>query len=144
MDVSGIVKRAWIPLVLSVVFAVSALAVVRLHAILGSEDLNGASDAGSEIVQFHPKVVTYEVFGPDGSTANINYWDAEANNHQVTAAPLPWTYTITTLLPAMTANIMVQGDGDQIGCRVSVDHVVRDERAFVATQPQIFCLVKSA
>lgn len=144
MQIGGMAKRAWIPLVLVFVFAVSGLAVVRLHGRFGSENLNAASDAGTEIVQFRPKVVTYEIYGPVGATANINYWDAEANAHQVNSVSLPWTYTITTFLPAMTASIMAQGDGDHIGCRVSVDHVVHDERAVAAAQGQIFCLVKSA
>ena len=42
----GLVRRAWIPLVLVVVFAVSGLIVVRLHKIFGSQDLNANAGAG--------------------------------------------------------------------------------------------------
>src|ERR1700752_2666079 len=121
-------KRAWIPLLLIVVLAVSALVVDRLHKIFGSQDLNANAGAGIEIVQFNPKVVVYEVSGPPGSTANINYWDENANTHQVDDAPLPWSRTISTTLPAVTANIMAQGDGDQISCKITVDGVVRDQQ----------------
>ena len=142
--ITGLIKRAWIPLVLVVVLAVSALIVSRIHKIFGSEDLNANAGGGIKIVQFNPKVVRYEVFGSAGSTANINYWDADANTNQVNAAALPWSYTVSTTLPSVSANIMVQGDGSQIGCRITVDGVVREERKSDGVNPQTFCLVKSA
>ena len=111
-----------------VVLAVSGLVVSRLHKIFGSQDLNANAGAGIEIVQFNPKVVVYEVFGSPGATANINYWDADANTHQINAAPLPWSITISTTLPSVSANIMAQSDGNQIGCRITVDGIVREEQ----------------
>ena len=137
-------SRLWIPLTLVFVFAVSGLVVSRLHRIFGSQDLNANAGAGIEIVQFNPKVVTYEVSGPPGSTANINYWDADANTHQVNGAPLPWSYTVTTTLPSVSANIMAQADADQISCRITVDGVVREQRNADGVNAQTFCLVKSA
>ena len=141
--VTRMARRAWIPLVLVVVLAISGLMVMRLHGIFGSQSVTGGG-AGIQIVQFNPKVVTYEVFGPAGTTANINYWDAEANTHQVNDAPLPWSYTISTTLPAVSANIMAQGDRNQIGCRITVDGVVREEKTAGGVNAQTFCLVKSA
>lgn len=138
------VKRAWIPLVLIVVLAASGLVVSRLHRIFGSQDLNANAGAGIEIVQFNPKVVVYDVFGPPGTTASINYWDEEANTHQVDGAALPWSHTISTTLPAVSANIMVQGDSDHIRCRITVDGVVRAEQTSNGINAQTFCLVKSA
>jgi hypothetical protein len=143
IPLANALKRVWIPLVLIAVLTVSAFLVMRLHRIFGSQNLTGGS-AGIEIAQFNPKVVTYEVFGPPGTTANINYWDAEANTHQVNGAPLPWSYTISTTLPAVSANIMVQGDSDRIRCRITVDGVVRDEQTANGVNAQTFCLVKSA
>ena len=142
--ITRMAKRAWIPLVLLVVLTVSGFGVVRLHRIFGSQDLNANAGGGIAIVQFNPKGVVYEVFGPAGTTASINFWDAEANTHQVNDAPLPWSYTISTVLPAVSANIMAQGDGDRIGCRVTVDGVVRDEQTADGLNAQTFCLVKSA
>jgi hypothetical protein len=138
------VKRAWIPLLVVVVLAVSGLVVSRLHKIFGSQDLNANAGAGIEIVQFNPKVVTYEVSGAPGTTANINYWDENANTHQVNDAPLPWSFTISTTLPAVSANIMAQTDGNQIGCRITVDGVVREQQNANGHNAQTFCLVKSA
>jgi hypothetical protein len=145
-------KRAWIPLLLVVVLAVSALVVSRLHKIFGSGDLNANAGAGIEIVQFNPKVVVYEVSGPPGTTANINYWDENANTHQINAVPLPWSTTISTTLPSVSANIMAQGDGNQISCKITVDGVVkaqknsddRWENHSEGHNAQTFCLVKSA
>ncbi|EUA18266.1 conserved membrane family protein [Mycobacterium xenopi 4042] len=38
----------------------------------------------------------------------------------------------------------MQGDSDQIRCRVTVDGVVRDEQTANGVNAQTFCLVKSA
>ena len=144
LPVGRVAKKLWIPIVLVVVFAVAALLVTRLHKLFASEDLNAGAGAGIEIVQFNPKVVKYDVFGPAGTTAKISYFDADANLHNVDAAALPWSTTLSTTLPAVSANIMVQGDSDQIGCRITVDGTVRDERRVDDVNAQTYCLVKSA
>lgn len=136
--------KLWIPILLAVVLPVAGLVVLRLHRQFASEDLNADAGASIEIVQFNPKVVVYEVSGPPGSTATISYFDADANLHTVPDAGLPWSLTISTTLPSMTASIMAQGDGGQIGCSVSVDGTVRDERSAEGVSAQTFCLVKSA
>ena len=143
-SVSRGLTRLWIPLTLVVVLAISTLIVTRIHKLFGAGDLNANAGAGIEIVQFNPKVVIYEVSGPPGSTANINYWDADANTHQVNGAPLPWSVTVTTTLPSVSANIMAQADADQIGCTITVDGVVREQRNADGVNAQTFCLVKSA
>ena len=130
-------------MVLVVVLAVSGLVVLRLHKIFASQDLNAGAGANIKIVQFNPKIVIYDVFGAVGSTAKIDYFDADANIHEVNAT-LPWSTTISTTLPAVSANIMAQSDGNQIGCRITVDGVVRDEKDSDGVNPQTFCLVKSA
>lgn len=145
---SGVVaralKRAWIPLVLVVVLAISGLIVSRLHKLFGSEDLNANAGKGIEIVQFNPKVVVYDITGPPGATANINYWDENANTHQVNDAQLPWSATISTTLPSVSANIMAQSDSSAIGCKITVDGVVREQQSSDGHNAQTFCLVKSA
>jgi hypothetical protein len=144
MSIGSVLKRAWIPILLIAVLSVSALAVTRLHKVFGSQDLNANAGAGIKIVQFNPKVVKYEIFGAPGSTANINYWDAEANTHQINNAALPWSYTVSTTLPAVSANIMAQTDGGYIGCRITVDGQLREHQSADGHNAQTFCLVKSA
>lgn len=128
---------------LVVVLAISGLVVSRLHKMFASEDLNANAGTGIEIVQFNPKVVIYDVYGPPGSTAQISYLDPEAEVHTVTT-PLPWSVTLSTTLPSVSANLMARADGDQIGCRVTVNGVVREEQSADGINAQTYCLVKSA
>jgi hypothetical protein len=140
-------KKAWIPVVLIIVLAVSGLVVSRLHKMFGSQDLNANAGAGIEIVQFNPKVLVYEVYGPPGSSAEISYFDPDANVHSV-SAPLPWSVTLSTTLPTVSANLMARSDsessGDAIGCRVTVNGIVREEQSADGVNAQTYCLVKSA
>ncbi|MBJ7337002.1 MmpS family transport accessory protein [Mycolicibacterium sp.] len=136
-------KKIWIPLVLIVVLAISGLVVSRLHRQFASQDLNANAGAGIEIVQFNPKVMVYDVYGSPGSTAQISYFDPDANVHTITA-PLPWSVTLSTTLPTVSANLMARTDGDQIGCRVTVNGAVREEKTADGIDAQTYCLVKSA
>ncbi|WP_019973344.1 MmpS family transport accessory protein [Mycobacterium sp. 141] len=136
-------KVLWIPLVLIAVLAISGLVVSRLHRMFGSEDLNANAGAGIEIVQFNPKILVYDVYGPPGTTAQISYFDPDANIHQVNT-PLPWSVTLSTTLPTVSANLMARSDSDQIGCRVTVNGTVREEQSADGINAQTYCLVKSA
>jgi hypothetical protein len=139
----SVLARHWMPLLFVVVLAVSSVVVVRLHKAFASQDLNANSGAGIEIVQFNPKAIGYEAFGPPGTTADINYWDAEENVHQLNDVPLPWSYTVVTVLPAVEATMMVQGNRSEIGCRIKIDDRILDERHAIGGNAQTFCLVKS-
>jgi hypothetical protein len=137
------VQLLWIPVILIIVLGVSGLVVSRLHKQFGSQDLNANAGGGIEIVQFNPKVMVYDVYGSPGTTAQISYFDPDANVHTVTA-PLPWSVTLSTTLPTVSANLMARTDGDQIGCRVTVNGTVREEQSANGVQAQTYCLVKSA
>jgi len=134
-------KKVWIPLVLVVVLAISGLVVSRLHKMFASQDLNANAGAGIEIVQFNPKIMVYDVYG--AGTAQISYFDPDANVHTV-SEPLPWSITLSTTLPAVSGSLMAQTDGDQIGCRVTVNGTVREEQSAIGVNAQTYCLVKSA
>jgi Mycobacterium membrane protein len=138
-----VLKRIWIPLLLVVVLAVSGLVVSRLHKMFASQDLNAGAGAGIEIVQFNPKIMVYDVYGAPGTSAQISYFDTDANVHLLTA-PLPWSITLSTTLPTVSANLMARTDGDQIGCRVTVNGTVREEQSADGVNAQTYCLVKSA
>jgi hypothetical protein len=88
--------------------------------------------------------VTYEIFGPDGTVATINYLDLDAQPQEVKDTSLPWSITLTTTAPASNANIVAQGDSDTIGCRITVDGKVKDEKTSNEVNAETFCLVKSA
>jgi hypothetical protein len=136
-------KKVWIPLLLIVVLSVSGLVVSRLHKIFASQDLNANAGAGIEIVQFNPKILVYDVYGTPGTTAQISYFDPDANVQFINAS-LPWTVTLSTTLPAVSASLMAQSDSDEIGCRVTVNGTVREEQSANGINAQTYCLVKSA
>lgn len=137
-------KRGWVTLVVLVVLSAATITVWRLHGIFGSHQRTSAGAAVEEIVPVNPKRVTYQVFGPIGTVANINYMDANAQPQQVDMTTLPWSYTLTTKLRTVFANVVAQGDSDSIGCRIIVDGEVRDQQIANAAHAEIFCLVKSA
>jgi hypothetical protein len=41
-------------------------------------------------------------------------------------------------------NVVAQTDGDQIGCQIIVNDVVKDERSITGVNAETFCIVKSA
>jgi len=139
-----VLKRLWIPLLLVVVVALGAYAILRIRESAGIEPQSTAEGSGLT-ENFNPKHITYEVTG-SGGTVNLNYLDENGQPHLVENTPLPWSFTIVTTLPSMSANIMAQGDRDvsDLRCRVTVDGDVRDERASDdLVRPFIYCLVKS-
>jgi hypothetical protein len=131
-------------LVAVMVVALAGFAVYRLHGAFGSHmDSSLASGVSNEIVPFSPKSVVYQVFGNPGATATINFQDVHAAPQRVDNAPLPWSYTITTTDPAAIANLVAQGSGDTLGCRIIVNGVVKDERTVNELNAYTFCLDKS-
>jgi hypothetical protein len=127
-----------------VVVAVAGFAVYRLHGIFGSNHNTSTPDALSdEIVPFNPKRVVLEVFGPPGTVATINYLDINAQPQRAEDVTLPWRYDTTTTQPAVLVNVMAQGDGDSLGCRIVIDDVVKDERQVNTANAYTYCLDKS-
>ena len=118
--------------------------VDRLRGVFGKTEL---TRPGAGLVNdpepFNPKGVKYEIFGT-GAVATINYLDLDAQPQKAVNASLPWSLDLTTTAPAASPNIVAQGDGDSITCRITVDDVVKDERTTNGLNAQTFCLVKSA
>ena len=139
------VKRAWIPLVVVVAVAAGAIAVDRLRGVFGSDEIFSSTRSSAEaIVPFNPKSVTYEVFGPGDTAGSVSYLNKNAVPEQANFTSLPWTYTLTTTIPAVIANVVAQGNSDSIGCRIIVNGDVRDEQSSSGHHAQTFCLVKAA
>lgn len=145
ISVGGLVRRGWMLLLTVVVVAVAAFSIYRLQGIFGSQD-HASTDSGisKEIIPFNPKEVVLEVFGAPGSVATINYLDVNTQPQEVVDATLPWSHTITTTQPAVFANVIAQGDSSSIGCRITVNGVVTDERTVNRVDAYTFCLDKSS
>jgi hypothetical protein len=140
-----ILKRAWVPLVAVVAVALGGVAVDRLRGVFGSDEIFTATGASAEpLVPFHVKTVTYEVYGPGGTTGSVSYLDKNAQPERANFTNLPWTLTVTTTAPAVIANLVAQGDSDNIGCRITVNGDVKDERSSDGHHAQTSCLVKAA
>jgi Mycobacterium membrane protein len=138
-----VLGRLWIPVLVVVVAAVGMVAVTNARAVFGSNPVVVTPNASDGAEDFNPKVVTYEVFG-SGGTAEVNYLDLDGTPQRTGSVSLPWTLTLRTTNPSASANILAQGDGNDIGCRVTVDDVVKEERTVTGMNAATFCLVKSA
>jgi hypothetical protein len=144
IPIAAAAKKAWIVLVIVVVVAVAGFCVYRLRGIFGVHDNRPiTSGMADDIKPFNPKHVVYEVTGPPGTTANINYLDINAQPQKATNVPLPWRLSVITTLPSVSVNVVAQGDSDQIGCRIIVNDIVKDERSTNGERAQTFCIVKS-
>ncbi|EID10538.1 membrane transporter [Mycobacterium xenopi RIVM700367] len=138
-------KRAWIPLIVVVAVTIGGIAVVRLRGVFGSDEVFRWRGSGSGVIEsINIKHVTYEVFGPIDTAGIVSYLNERAQPEEANFTSLPWTYTVTTTTPAVIANVVVQGNSDSIGCRITVDGEVKDEQSSTDHHAQAFCLVKAA
>jgi hypothetical protein len=144
-SLTRVIRRNWIVLVAVVIVAVAGFCVYRLHGIFGSHNVTSAGGGISEQTEpFNPKHITLEVFGEPGKVATINYVDINVQPRQVLNAALPWSLTMVTTQPGAFSNLVAQGNSDSLGCRITVDGEVKDERIVNAVNAYTFCLVKSA
>jgi Mycobacterium membrane protein len=116
-----LLKKMWIPLVIVLVVFVASFLVVRIRGYFG-----------------------HDVYGVPGATADINYLDLDAQPQKAFGVTLPWSLTLSTTAPGVMPNIVAQGNGDTISCRITVDDVVKDENSTSGVNAQTFCLVKNA
>jgi hypothetical protein len=142
-----IVKKAWIPLLLVVVISLGTYAVVRIRDTFGANAAVASGEGNADNTKpFNPKHITYEITGASGGRVDVDYLDENGQPHRVDAALMPWSYTIVTTLPSMSANVVGKAKRtavDALRCRVIVDGQVRDDRRSDDYQPFIYCLVKS-
>ncbi|VEG51753.1 transmembrane proteinm, MmpS5 [Mycolicibacterium aurum] len=138
-----LVQRLWLPVLVVVAVVAGGLTVNQLRDVFGANPVLVTPTGAAKADSFNPKVVTYEVSG-SGSTGLINYVDLDGIPQRVESAPLPWSLTLSTTVPAVSANILAQSDGDAITCRVIVDGEVKEEHTATGVNAQTFCVVKSA
>ncbi len=137
-------KKVWIPLVVLVVVLIAGTTVHRVRGFFGSEGITVTPRVFADDPEpFDPKVVRYEVTG-SGSYVNINYLDLDAKPQRLDGASLPWGLTLQTTEASAAPNILAQGDGDSITCRIVVDDEVKDERTATGVNALTYCFVKSA
>ena len=140
----GVLRRAWIPLVIVVVVAIAGFSVHRVRTFFGANPVIVTPKVFADDPEpFDPKVVKYEIFG-SGTYANINYLDLDAKPQRLDGAALPWSLTLQTTAPSAAPNIVAQGDGSSVSCRITVDDELKDERTSTGVNALTYCFVKSA
>jgi hypothetical protein len=139
----SVVKRVWLPVLVVAAVVIGVVSVSHLRSVFGSEGAVVTPVGSDTAEKFNPKVVIYEVFG-SGSTAIINYTDLDGLPQRTGEVPLPWSLRLETTVPSVMPNLLAQGDGDSIGCRVTVDDEVKDERTAQGVKSATYCLVKAA
>jgi hypothetical protein len=144
VQLSKVVRNAWLPLLIAAVVVVGGFTVARVKSFFGAENAAGVTSARvDDSKPFKPKVVKYEVFG-SAPRANVNYLDLSADPQRIDGAPLPWTLVLSTTAPSVFPNISAQSDGDYLGCRITIDNDVKAEKITNGVHALTFCLVKSA
>ena len=140
----SLAKRVWIPLLIVVVVAIAGFTVSRIRTFFGAEGILTTPKVFADDPEpFDPKVVKYEIFG-SGTYANINYLDLDAKPQRLDGATIPWSLTLETTAPSAAPNIVAQGDGSSVTCRITVDDEVKDERTATGVNALVYCFVKSA
>lgn len=139
------VNRAWVPVVVTVAALMGTLAVVNLRGAFGADEIFRWDGSGSRVIEsINEKQLRYEVFGPASASGAVSYLNREAQPEQTSFAGLPWTLEMSTTSPSVIGNVVAQGDGDQIGCRITVNGAIKDEQFATGHHAQVFCLVKGA
>ncbi len=140
----GLLARGWVPLFAVLVIALAGFTVYRLHGVFASDhDVSAGGELPNEAVSLDPKRVVIEVFGDPGAVATISYVDVDAQPQRVDDARLPWSYDVTTTQPGVFVNVVAQGDSDSLGCRITIDGEVKDERTVNTHNAYTYCLEKS-
>ncbi|WP_244601803.1 MmpS family transport accessory protein [Mycobacterium pseudokansasii] len=144
LPIDRLVSRGWMVLLAVVVVVVAGWCVYRLHGIFGSGHTVSAGGAlPADTSASSPKRVLLEVFGDPGAVATITYLDVNAQPQRVDNATLPWSYDVTTTQPAVFTNVAAQGNSDSLGCRITIDGDVKDERTITTHNAYTYCLEKS-
>lgn len=143
-SIAGYLQRYWIGLVAVLVIAATGAQVHRLHGVFGSDDDTSTPGPIGNDVNFNPKRIVLEVFGEPGAVATINYLDINSEPQKIMDAQLPWSIEFVTTQPGAFTNLVAQGNSDTLGCRITVDGDIKDERTVNAVNAYTFCLVKSA
>jgi hypothetical protein len=140
-----IFSKLWLPAVVLVVVGIVGFgvnAVRSLSEAIGNPPVTIAIPA--TVVQINAKNITYEVFGTLGSGGKVTYADLNSQPIEVTLDSLPWTHSETTMASSASLSLVVQVEGDEVGCRILVDGQVRDEHSVSHHSAAADCTVTAA
>lgn len=139
----AVLEKAWLPLVAVIAVALGALCMWKVHQASAPGPVLAVNGPQAP-EEFVPKQLTYELFGSLGDGGMLDYIDIDGHPHQVDLTSLPWSHTETTTLTVVSGSISAQVHGGQVGCRMLVNGVVRDEQSATRQDADVTCRVKSA
>ena len=131
------------PLVAVVALALGAVVMWKVHEFSAPGPVVTVNPPQAPD-QFTPKRLTYELFGSIGEGGMLVYVDVDGHPHRVDLTTLPWSHTETTTLTVVSGSVSAQVHGGQVGCRMLVNDVVRDEQSATHQDADVTCRVKSA
>ena len=135
--------KTWLPLVAVIAVALGALCMWKVHQASAPGPVLAVNGPQAP-EEFVPKQLTYELFGSLGDGGMLSYIDIDGHPHKVDLTSLPWSHTETTTLTVVSGSISAQVHGGQVGCRMLVNGVVRDEQSATRQDADVTCRVKSA
>lgn len=138
-----LLAKAWLPVVVVVALAIGGLGMYKVHQSTAPGPVLAVNPPQAP-EEFTPKRMTYELFGDVGSGGMLSYIDIDGYPHKVDLTELPWSHVETTNLSVVSGSISAQVHGGQVGCRMLVDDVVRDEQSATRQDADVTCRVKSA
>ncbi|MDT4937606.1 MAG: hypothetical protein QOG80_1277 [Pseudonocardiales bacterium] len=138
-----VLARVWLPLVAVVAVALGALCMWKVHQASAPGPVLAVNGPQAP-EEFVPKELTYELFGTLGTGGMLSYIDIDGHPHTVDLTTLPWSHTETTTLTVVSGSISAQVHGGEVGCRMLVNGVVRDEQSTTRQDADVTCRVKSA
>ncbi len=131
------------PLVAVVALGVGGVAMWKVHEFSNPAPVITVNEPAAP-PEFSIKRLTYELFGSVGQGGLLVWVDIDGHPHQVDLTTLPWSHTETTTLTVVSGSISAQVRGGQVGCRIWVNGVVRNEQSNSDQDAHVFCIVKSA
>lgn len=139
----AVLAKVWLPLVIVIALSVGGLCMWKVHQASAPGPVLAVNPPQAP-EEFVPKQLTYELFGDLGSGGMLSYIDIDGHPHTVDLTELPWSHTETTTLTVVSGSISAQVHGGQVGCRMLVNGVVRDEQSANREDADVTCRVKSA
>jgi len=140
-----LLSKLWLPAIVLAVIAIVGYGVNTVrHLSDAISNPPSTNPIPATVVQINPKNITYEVFGSLGDSGKVTYADLNSQPIEVTLASLPWSYSETTMASSASLSLVAQVDGDEVGCRISVDGQVRDEHSVSHEGAAVACTVTAA
>jgi hypothetical protein len=139
------IGRQWPFLIAVAVLMVAGYAVLRVREASREISFPPVTNTiPATVVQINPKNVTYEVFGVLGGGGKVTYANLSSAPVEVALSSLPWSVSESTMSPAVSLSLVTQVEGDQVGCRITVDGTVRDEKLVNHPAAAAACTVTAA